>query len=71
MCREAKWITQARLPHFHSSGKSELLLDRDLLCVTTVGISYEVYQETVTENLNMHPIAVKFVHRLLTNDRSL
>jgi hypothetical protein len=35
-CREAKWITQARLPHFHSSGKSELPLDRDLLCVTTL-----------------------------------
>jgi hypothetical protein len=28
ICRETKWITQARLPHFHSSGKSELPLDR-------------------------------------------
>jgi hypothetical protein len=33
MCRQAKWITQARLSYFHSSGKSELPLDRDLLCV--------------------------------------
>jgi hypothetical protein len=36
MCREAKWITQARLPYFHSSRKSELPLGRDLLCGTTL-----------------------------------
>jgi hypothetical protein len=40
MCREAKWITQVRLPHFHSSGKPELPLDRDLLRVTISGHIY-------------------------------
>jgi hypothetical protein len=34
----------------------------------TVGISYEVCQ-ILTENLNMHRIAVKFVPWLLTNDQ--
>jgi hypothetical protein len=42
MCREAKWITQARLLHFHSSGKSELPLDRDLTCVTNFNFSLQV-----------------------------
>jgi hypothetical protein len=35
----------------------------------TAGISYGVCQEILTENLNMHHIAVKFVPRLLTNDQ--
>jgi hypothetical protein len=35
----------------------------------TVGISYGVCQEILTENLNMHRIAAKFVPRLLTNDQ--
>jgi hypothetical protein len=35
----------------------------------TVGISYGVCQETLTENLNMRRIAEKFVLRLLTNDQ--
>jgi hypothetical protein len=34
----------------------------------TVGISYGVCQEILTENLNMHRIDAKFVPRLLTND---
>jgi hypothetical protein len=33
-----------------------------------VWISYGVCQEILTENLNMHCIAMKFVPRLLTND---
>jgi hypothetical protein len=33
-------------------------------------ISYGVYQ-IVTENVNMHDTATKFVTRLLTNDQSL
>jgi hypothetical protein len=33
----------------------------------TVGISYEVRQEILTENLNMRRIAAKFIPRLLTN----
>jgi hypothetical protein len=32
-------------------------------------MSYGVCQEIVTENSNMHCIAVKFVPRLLTNDQ--
>jgi ribosomal protein S25 len=36
--------------------------------VDTVGISYGVCQEIITENLNMRRIAAKFVPRLLTND---
>jgi hypothetical protein len=32
-------------------------------------ISYGVYQEILTENLNMRRIAAKFVPRLLTNDQ--
>jgi hypothetical protein len=35
----------------------------------TVGISYGVCQEILTESLNMHRIAAKFVLRLLTNDQ--
>jgi hypothetical protein len=35
----------------------------------TVGISYGVCQEILTENLNMCHIATKFVPRLLTNDQ--
>jgi ribosomal protein S25 len=35
----------------------------------TVGISYGVCQEILTENLNVRSIAAKFVPRLLTNDR--
>jgi hypothetical protein len=35
----------------------------------TVGISYGVCQDILTENLNMGRIATKFVPRLLTNDR--
>jgi hypothetical protein len=34
----------------------------------TVGISYGVCQEILTENFNMRRIAAKFVPRLLTND---
>jgi hypothetical protein len=38
--------------------------------VDTVGISYDaVCQEILTENLNMHHTAAKFVLRLLTNDQ--
>jgi hypothetical protein len=33
------------------------------------GISYGVYQEILTENMNMHHVAAKFVPRLLTNDQ--
>jgi hypothetical protein len=32
----------------------------------TIGISYGVSQEILTENLNMHHIAVKFILQLLT-----
>jgi hypothetical protein len=35
----------------------------------TVLISYGVCQEIITENLNMHCIATKFVPQLLTNDQ--
>jgi transposase len=35
----------------------------------TVGISYGVFQEIVTKNLNMRRIAAKFVPRLITNDQ--
>jgi transposase len=35
----------------------------------TIGINYGVCQEFLTENLNMHHIAAKFVPRLLTNDQ--
>jgi DNA-binding Lrp family transcriptional regulator len=35
----------------------------------TVGISFEVCQEILTENLNTSHIATKFVLRLLTNDQ--
>jgi hypothetical protein len=35
----------------------------------TIGISYGDYQETLTENLNMPRIAVKFVPQLLTNNQ--
>jgi hypothetical protein len=35
----------------------------------TIGISYEVCQEIVTENLNMRRMAAKFVLRLLPNDQ--
>jgi hypothetical protein len=35
----------------------------------TVGISYGVCQGILTENLNMHHIAAKFVLWLLTNDQ--
>jgi hypothetical protein len=35
----------------------------------TIGISYGVCQEILTENLNMCCIAAKFVLRLLTNDQ--
>jgi hypothetical protein len=35
----------------------------------TIGISYGVCQEILTENLNMCHIAAKFVCRLLTNDQ--
>jgi bacterioferritin-associated ferredoxin len=34
----------------------------------TVGISCGVCQEILTEHLNVHHIAAKFVPRLLTND---
>jgi hypothetical protein len=34
----------------------------------TAGIRYEVWQEILTENLNMHRSAAKFVPRLLMND---
>jgi hypothetical protein len=37
--------------------------------VDTVGISYGVCQEILTENLNICRIAVKFVPCLLTNDQ--
>jgi hypothetical protein len=35
----------------------------------TVGISYGVCQEILTENLNMHRISTKFVPQLLTDDQ--
>jgi hypothetical protein len=35
----------------------------------TAGISYEVCQEFLTENLNMRRISAKFVPQLLTNDQ--
>jgi hypothetical protein len=35
----------------------------------TAGISYGVCQGILTDNLNMHHIATKFVARLLTNDQ--
>jgi hypothetical protein len=35
----------------------------------TAGISYGVCQGILTENLNMHCTATKFVPRLLTNDQ--
>jgi hypothetical protein len=35
----------------------------------TTGISYGVCQEILTENLNMHSIAMKLVPRLLRNDQ--
>jgi hypothetical protein len=35
----------------------------------TLGISYGVFQEILTENSNMRRIAAKFVPRLLTNDQ--
>jgi hypothetical protein len=35
----------------------------------TVGISYGVCQEIITENLNMRRIAAKFVPRVFTNDQ--
>jgi hypothetical protein len=35
----------------------------------TVGISYGVCQEILTENLNMRCTAAKFVPQLLTNDQ--
>jgi histone-lysine N-methyltransferase SETMAR len=35
----------------------------------TVWISYKVFQEILTENLNMRRIATKFVPQLLTNDQ--
>jgi hypothetical protein len=35
----------------------------------TIGISYGVCQEILTENLNLRHISVKFVPQLLTNDR--
>jgi histone-lysine N-methyltransferase SETMAR len=35
----------------------------------TVGISYGICQETLTENFNMRRISAKFVPRLLTNDQ--
>jgi hypothetical protein len=35
----------------------------------TIGISYGVCQAIITENLNMHHIAAKFVPWLLTNDQ--
>jgi hypothetical protein len=35
----------------------------------SVRISYGVFQEILTENLNMRHIAAKFVPRLLTNDQ--
>jgi hypothetical protein len=35
----------------------------------TVGISYRICQEVLTENLNMCRNATKFVPRLLTNDQ--
>jgi hypothetical protein len=34
-----------------------------------VGISYEVCQEILKENLNMRCIAAKFVPQILTNDQ--
>jgi hypothetical protein len=37
----------------------------------TVEISYGVFQEILTENLNMLHISVKFVPRLFTDDQSL
>jgi hypothetical protein len=36
----------------------------------TVGVSYGVCQEILTENLNMHCIAAQFVPRLLTDDQN-
>jgi histone-lysine N-methyltransferase SETMAR len=35
----------------------------------TIGISYGVFQEILTENLNMCHIATKFVPQILTNDQ--
>jgi hypothetical protein len=35
----------------------------------TIGISYGVYQEILTENLNMRCIAAKFLPQLLTNNQ--
>jgi hypothetical protein len=35
----------------------------------TIGISYGVCQEILTENFNMRCVAAKFVPRLLTNDQ--
>jgi hypothetical protein len=35
----------------------------------TIGISYGVCQEILTENLNMHRLALKFVPEFLTNDQ--
>jgi hypothetical protein len=37
----------------------------------TAGISYGVCQEILTENMNMHLTAMKFVPRLLTNDQNM
>jgi hypothetical protein len=35
----------------------------------TAGIGYGVFQEILTENLNMHCVATKFVPKFLTNDQ--
>jgi hypothetical protein len=35
----------------------------------TAGINYGVFQEILTENLNTHCTAAKFVPQLLTNDQ--
>jgi hypothetical protein len=53
-------------------GKIQELIHEDLHrtiheLADTIGISYGVCQEMLTENFNMHHIAAKFVPWLLTN----
>jgi hypothetical protein len=72
-----KWRTFRTIKHHKTTENFEKILefihgDRRRTIhelADTVGMSYEVCQEILTENLNMGRVAAKSVPRLLTNDQ--
>jgi hypothetical protein len=58
---------QKMLKKFETS--STETINQQSMIADTIWITCGVCQEILTENLNMHPIAAKFVPQILTNDR--